>query len=155
MQNKQSLSSQLLSCGDVESNPGPNHIKTSRETSGWLKHLNSQNLTMRENLEEAIVFCGSFRGDHRAFVTWQDNFIQKQKRMKFEAQRRIRRDVGGSGKQFYTPPMDVTFYNIHGFCHGTMAKTTTWQNPCTMTFAIVYDFCHTSMVKPMGYPIPA
>ena len=104
VQNKQSLSSQLLSCGDVESNPGPNHIKTNRETSVWLKDLNSQNLTMRENLEEAIVFFGSFRGDHRAFGPWQDKFIRKQKRMKFEAQQRIRRDVGGSGKQFYTPP---------------------------------------------------
>ena len=104
VQNKQSLSSQLLSCGDIESNPGPDHIKTNRETSEWLKHLNSQNLTMRENLEEAIVFFGSFRGDHKAFGPWQNDFIRKQKRMKFEAQQRIRRDVGGSGKQFYTPP---------------------------------------------------
>ena len=52
-------------------------------------------------------------------------------------------------------PMDVTFHNIHGFCHGTMGKPITWQNPYTMTFAMVYGLCHRSMAKPMGYPNPA
>ena len=52
-------------------------------------------------------------------------------------------------------PMDVTLYNIHGFCHGTMGKPITWQNPYIMSFAMVYGFCHRSMAKPMGYPIPA
>jgi len=51
--------------------------------------------------------------------------------------------------------MDVTLYNIHGFCHGTMGKPITWQNPYIMSFAMVYGFCHRSMAKPMGYPIPA
>ena len=52
-------------------------------------------------------------------------------------------------------PMDVTFHNIHGFCHGTMGKPITWQNPYIMSFAMVYGFCHRSMAKPMGYPNPA
>ena len=52
-------------------------------------------------------------------------------------------------------PMDVTFHNIHGFCHGTMGKPITWQNPYIMSFAMVYGFCHRSMAKPIGYPIPA
>ena len=50
--------------------------------------------------------------------------------------------------------LDVTFH-IHGFCHGTMGKPITWQNPYTMTFAMVYGLCHRSMAKPMGYPNPA
>ena len=177
---------------------------------------------MRQNLEEATIFFGRFAGDHRAFGSWKDGFIRKQKKIKFEAQQRIRRDVGGSGKQFYTPPSeysppvqkiefvgkdlkcnrcqddleseanviihiksvhieevrkmfaidasehleadeeyhlwlnaitDVRFHNTHGFYHGTMGKTTIWQNPDTMTFAMVYVFCHTSMGFPIGYPI--
>ena len=50
--------------------------------------------------------------------------------------------------------LDVRFH-IHGFCHGTMGKPITWQNPYTMTFAMVYGLCHRSMAKPIGYPIPA
>ena len=46
-------------------------------------------------------------------------------------------------------PIDVTFHNIHGFCHGTMAKAITWQNPYTMTFAMVYGFCHIQRVLPL------
>ena len=83
-------------------------MKTNRETSEWLKDLSSQNLTMRQNLEEAKIFFGRFAGDHRAFGPWKDVFIRKQKKIKFEAQQRIRRDVGGSGKQFYTPPSEYS-----------------------------------------------
>ena len=63
---------------------------------------------MRQNLEEATIFFGRFAGDHRAFGSWKDGFIRKQKKIKLEAQQRIRRDVGGSGKQFYTPPSEYS-----------------------------------------------
>ena len=42
-ENQHVLPSQLLLCGDVESNPGPEH--TNRETSIWLKATIAQNLT--------------------------------------------------------------------------------------------------------------
>ena len=61
-------------------------IKTNRETIEWLKALSSQNLTMRQNLEEATIFFGRFAGDHRSFGSWKDGFIRKQKKIKFEAQ---------------------------------------------------------------------
>ena len=51
-------------------------IKTNRETSEWLKDLSSQNLTMRQNLEEAKIFVGRFAGDHRAFGSWKDGFME-------------------------------------------------------------------------------
>ena len=47
-------------------------IKTNRETIEWLKALSSQNLTMRQNLEEATIFFGRFAGDHRAFGSWKE-----------------------------------------------------------------------------------
>ena len=83
-------------------------IRTNRETIAWLKALSSQNLTMRQNLEEATIFFGRFAGDHRSFGSWKDGFIRKQKKIKFEAQQRIRRDVGGLGKQFYTSPSEYS-----------------------------------------------
>ena len=83
-------------------------IRTNRETIEWLKALSSQNLTMRQNLEEATIFFGRFAGDHRSFGSWKDGFIRKQKKIKFEAQQRIRRDVGGLGKQFYTSPSEYS-----------------------------------------------
>ena len=83
-------------------------IRTNRETIAWLTALSSQNLTMRQNLEEATIFFGRFAGDHRSFGSWKDGFIRKQKKIKFEAQQRIRRDVGGLGKQFYTSPSEYS-----------------------------------------------
>ena len=91
-ENQHVLSSQLLLCGDVESNPGPEH--TNRETSIWLKATIAQNLTMREHLEKAKMFFGGFSGDHRTFVSWKEDFLRKQQRMKKEAQERLMKDVG-------------------------------------------------------------
>ena len=51
-------------------------IKTNRETIEWLIALSSQNLTMRQNLEEATLFVGRFAGDHRAFGSWKDGFME-------------------------------------------------------------------------------
>ena len=49
-------------------------IRTNRETIAWLKALSSQNLTMRQNLEEATIFFGRFAGvidllDHGKMVS--------------------------------------------------------------------------------------
>ena len=74
-------------------------MRTNRETSTWLKEITAQSLTMRENLEQAIVFFGGFTGDHRTF-------LQKQRKMKKEAQERLMGDVGGTGKYNGTPPSD-------------------------------------------------
>ena len=57
-------------------------MRTNRETSTWLKEITAQSLTMRENLEQAIVFFDGFTGDHRTF-------LQKQRKMKKEAQERL------------------------------------------------------------------
>mgnify|MGYP007022941113 CR=1 FL=1 len=57
---------------------------------------------------KSTIFFGRFAADHRAFGSWKDGFIRKQKKIKFEAQQRIRRDVGGLGKQFYTPPSEYS-----------------------------------------------
>ena len=90
----------------MESNPGPDQTKTNRETSIWLKDTIAQNLTMREHLESAKMFFGGFSGDHRSFVSWKEDFLQTQKRMKKEAQERLMKDVGGTGKYHATPPRD-------------------------------------------------
>ena len=71
MESRHSLPCHFLLCGDIESNPGPEQRRTNRETSAWLKDIAAQNLTMGENLEQAIVcFCG-FSGDHRTCVLEQ------------------------------------------------------------------------------------
>ena len=67
---------------------------------GWMSAIiSAQSLTMRENLEQAIVFFDGFTGDHRTF-------LQKQRKMKKEAQERLMGDVGGTGKYNGTPPSD-------------------------------------------------
>ena len=50
---------------------------------------------MRENLEQAKEFFGGFSGDHRTFVSWNKDFLQKEKKIKKEAQERLMGDVGG------------------------------------------------------------
>ena len=106
MESQHSLPCHLLLCGDIESNPGPEQRRTNRETSAWLKDIAAENFTMRENLEQAIVFFGGFSGDHKTFVSWNKDFLQKQRRMKKEAQERLMGDVGGKGKYNATPPSD-------------------------------------------------
>ena len=81
-------------------------MRTNRETSTWLKEITAQSLTMRENLEQAIVFFGGFTGDHKTFVSWNKEFLCKQRKMKKEAQERLMGDVGGTGKYNGTPPSD-------------------------------------------------
>ena len=83
-------------------------VRTNWETRDWLKNLSSQNLSMRDCLEEATLFFGTFKGDHRAFGPWREDFLQKEKKMKYEALQRIRRVVGGTGKQFYNPPSEYS-----------------------------------------------
>ena len=83
-------------------------VRTNRETKDWLKNLSSQNLSMRDCLEEATLFFGTFKCDHRAFGPWREDFLQKEKKMKYEALQRIRRVVGGTGKQFYNPPSEYS-----------------------------------------------
>ena len=61
---------------------------------------------MRENLERANLFFGEFPGDHKTFFSWKENFLCKQKRMKKEAQERLMKDVGGTGKYNATPPSE-------------------------------------------------
>ena len=85
MESQHSLPCHLLFCGDIESNPGPEQRRTNRETSTRLKDIAAQNLTMRKNLEQAIVYFGGFSGDHKTFVSWNKDFLQKQRRMKKEA----------------------------------------------------------------------
>ena len=51
---------------------------------------------MRDCLEEATLFFGTFKCDHRAFGPWREDFLQKEKKMKYEALQRIRRVVGGT-----------------------------------------------------------
>lgn len=96
----------LLSCGDVESNPGPGILRTNRETNVWLKELSSLNLSMRENLEQAKIFFGGFEGDHKTFQSWKEKYQNDQRRFQKEAQTRLMRDVGGTGKYNATPPTD-------------------------------------------------
>ena len=66
----------------------------------------AQKLSMRENLERANLFFGEFPGDHKTFFSWKENFLCKQKRMKKEAQERLMKDVGGTGKYNATPPSE-------------------------------------------------
>ena len=106
MGNHHPLPCHLLLCGDVESNPGPEQRRTNRETGTWLKDQAAQNLTMRENLEQANVYFGGFSGDHRSFESWKKDFLQKQRKMKKEAQERLMGHVGGTGKYNGTPPSD-------------------------------------------------
>ena len=47
---------------------------------------------------------GGFSGDHRTFVSWNKDFLQKEKKMKKEAQERLMGDVGGTGQYNGTPP---------------------------------------------------
>ena len=63
---------------------------------------------MRDCLEEATLFFGTFKCDHRAFGPWREDFLQKEKKMKKEALQRIRRVVGGTGKEFYNPPSEYS-----------------------------------------------
>ena len=79
----------LLSCGDVESNPGPGILRTNRETNVWLKELSSLNLSMRENLEQAKIFFEDFEGDHRTFQSWKEKHQNDQRRFQKEAQTRL------------------------------------------------------------------
>ena len=72
--------------------------RTNGETSKW---INSQkNLSLRAGFEEANTFFGTFLGDHKTFGTWKESFLRK------EAQQRLMKEVGGSGKQYYTPPVE-------------------------------------------------
>ena len=78
--------------------------RTNGETSKW---INSQkNLSLRAGFEEANTFFGTFPGDHKTFGTWTEYFLRKEKKMKNEAQQRVMKEVGGSGKQYYTPPVE-------------------------------------------------
>ena len=105
-ENQPQLPSQLLLCGDVESNPGPEQSRTNRETSSWLRDNIAQNHTIRENLEKARLFFGRFSGDHKRFVSWKEDLLRKQKSMRKEAQERLMKDVGGTGKYYASPPND-------------------------------------------------
>ena len=78
--------------------------RTNGETSKW---INSQkNLSLRAGFEEANTFFGTFPGDHKTFGTWKESFLRKEKKIKNEAQQRVMKEVGGSGKQYYTPPVE-------------------------------------------------
>ena len=78
--------------------------RTNGETSKW---INSQkNLSLRAGFEEANTFFGTFSGDHKTFGTWKESFLRKEKKIKNEAQQRVMKEVGGSGKQYYTPPVE-------------------------------------------------
>ena len=77
--------------------------RTNGETSKW---INSQkNLSLRAGFEEANTFFGTFPGDHKTFGTWKESFLRKEKKIKNEAQQRVMKEVGGSGKQYYMPPL--------------------------------------------------
>ena len=73
--------------------------RTNRETSKWLKMISLKNLTMWANFEEAKTFFGSFPGDHKTFGPWKQSFLRKEKKIKNEAQQRLMKELGGSGKQ--------------------------------------------------------
>ena len=78
--------------------------RTNGETSKW---INSQkNLSLRAGFEEANTFFGTFPGDHKTFGTWKESFLRKEKKIKNEAQQRVMKEVGGSGKQYYTPHVE-------------------------------------------------
>ena len=91
---------------DSNPGPGPEDCKTNRETTIWLKDNMTENLIMRENLEKARIFFGRLPGDHKTFVSWKENFLRKQKKMKKDAQERLMKDVGGTGKYNATAPSD-------------------------------------------------
>ena len=77
--------------------------RTNGETSKW---INSQkNLYLRAGFEEANTFFGTFPGGHKTFGTWKESFLRKEKNIKNEAQQRVMKEVGGSGKQYYMPPL--------------------------------------------------
>ena len=61
---------------------------------------------MRENLEKAKIFFGGFKGDHKTFQSWKEKYQNDQRRFQKEAQTRLMRDVGGTGKYNATPPTD-------------------------------------------------
>ena len=61
---------------------------------------------MRENLEQAKIFFGGFEGDHKTFQSWKEKYQNDQRRFQKEAQTRLMRDVGGTGKYNATPPTD-------------------------------------------------
>ena len=61
---------------------------------------------MRENLEQANVYFDGFSGDHRTFESWRKKCLQKQRKIKKEAQERLMGHVGGTGKYNGTPPSD-------------------------------------------------
>ena len=88
MESQHSLPCHLLLCGDIESNPGPEQRRTNRETSAWLKDIAAQNLTLGENLEQAIVYFCGFSGDHRTCVLEQ-RFSSKTKKNEEGSSRKI------------------------------------------------------------------
>ena len=49
--------------------------------------MSEQRLTMRENLEQAKEFFGGFSGDHRTFVSWNKDFLQKEKKLRKKPKR--------------------------------------------------------------------
>ena len=80
------------------------HFKTNRTNEETSKWMNSQkNLSLQAGFEEANTFFGTFPRDHKTFGTWQESFLQKEKKIKNEAQQRLMKEVGGSRKQYYTP----------------------------------------------------
>ena len=64
-------------------------MRTNRETSTWLRKISAQRLTMRENSEEAKEFFGGFSGDHRTFVSWNKDFLQKERKNEERSPRKI------------------------------------------------------------------
>ena len=61
---------------------------------------------MWANFEEAKTFFGSFPGNHKTFGPWKQSFLRKEKKIKNEAQQRLMKELGGSGKQYYTPAVE-------------------------------------------------
>ena len=57
-------------------------------------------------LRRSKDFFGSFPGDHKTFRPWKQSFLRKEKKIKNEAQQRLMKELGGSGKQYYTPPVE-------------------------------------------------
>ena len=82
-------------------------MRTKRETSTWLRKISAQRLTMRENLEQAKEFFGGFSGDHRTFVSWNKDFLQKEEKNEERSPKRLMGAVGGTGHYNGTPPMCV------------------------------------------------
>ena len=68
--------------------------------------ISLKNLTTWANFEEAKTFFRSFPGNHKTFGPWKQSFLRKEKKIKNEAQQRLMKELGGSGKQYYTPPVE-------------------------------------------------